>query len=54
MFLLTDKPVLYVCNVDEKSILTGNSFTNEVDEIAQSEGAEMLIVAAKLEAEIGE
>jgi len=54
VFLLTDKPVLYVCNVDEQSILKGNSFTNQVADIAKSEGAEMLIVAAKLEAEIGE
>ena len=54
VFLLTDKPVLYVCNVDEKSILTGNAFTAQIEKVAESEGAEMLIVAAKLEAEIGE
>jgi len=53
-FLITDKPVLYVCNVDEKSILTGNAYTDLIRDIAKSENAEMLIIAAKLEAEITE
>ena len=44
--LLTDKPVLYVCNVDEKSAVTGNAYTEEK--------AEMLVVAAATEADIAE
>lgn len=54
VFLLTDKPVMYVCNVDEKSILTGNEYTKQISEISEQEGAEMLIIAGKLEAEITE
>lgn len=54
IFLITDKPVLYVCNVDEKSVLSGNKFTKKVEEIAKAEEAEMLVIAAKLEAEIAE
>lgn len=54
IFLLTDKAVLYVCNVDEKSLKTGNHYTEKVKQLADSEGAEMLIIAAKLEAEIAE
>ena len=46
--LLTDKPVLYVCNVDEKSAVTGNEHTRA------DERAEMLIVAAATEADIAE
>ncbi|MEQ8324433.1 MAG: redox-regulated ATPase YchF [Vicingaceae bacterium] len=53
-FLLTNKPVLYVCNVDEKAIIEGNQYTAQVEELAAKEGAEVLIVAAKLEAEIAE
>ena len=53
-FLLTVKPVMYICNVDEKSVLTGNDYTRKVEEIAQREGAEVLIIAGKLEAEITE
>ena len=54
IFLLTDKPVLYVCNVDESSLKSGNDYTERIREIAENEGAEMLIIAAKLEAEIAE
>jgi GTP-binding protein YchF len=54
IFLITDKPVLYVCNVDETSLLTGNAYTKKIEEIAKSEDAEMLIIAGKLEAEIAE
>lgn len=54
IFLLTDKAVLYVCNVDEKSLKTGNHYTEKVKQLSDSEGAEMLIIAAKLEAEIAE
>ena len=52
--LLTDKPVLYVCNVDEKSALTGNAHTEAVARAIASEKAEMLIIAAATEADIAE
>ena len=48
--LLTDKPVLYVCNVDEKSASTGNAHTEAVRRAIEGENAEMLIVAAATEA----
>ncbi len=51
--LLTDKPVLYVCNVDEKSASTGNAHTEAVRRAIEGENAEMLIVAAT-EADIAE
>jgi len=53
-FMLTDKPVLYVCNVDEKSAINGNKYTDAVREAIHEERAEMLIIAAKTEAEIAE
>ena len=52
--LLTDKPVLYLCNVDEKSAVTGNKYTQAVAEAIKDENAEMLIVAAATEADIAE
>ena len=52
--LLTDKPVLYVCNVDEKSAVTGNAYTEAVKAAIAGENAEMLIVAAATEADIAE
>lgn len=52
--LLTDKPVLYVCNVDEKSAVSGNAYTEAVREAIAGENAEMLIVAAATEADIAE
>ncbi len=52
--LLTDKPVLYLCNVDEKSAVTGNKYTEAVAEAIKDEKAEMLIVAAATEADIAE
>ena len=54
LFLLTSKPVLYVCNVDDASVLTGNAYVEQVREAIKEEHAEMLIVAAKTEAEIAE
>lgn len=53
-FLLTSKPVLYVCNVDEGSVKTGNRYTEMVREAIKDEDAELLIVAAKTESEIAE
>ena len=52
--LLTDKPVLYVCNVDEKSAVNGNAYTEAVAKAIEGEHAEMLIVAAATEADIAE
>ncbi len=53
-FLITDKPVLYVCNVDEQSVLNGNKYSDMVKENIAGENAEMLIIAAQSEAEIAE
>ena len=50
MNLLTDKPVLYVCNVDEASAVSGNAHTEAVKAAIANENAEMLIVAAATEA----
>ncbi len=52
--LLTDKPVLYVCNVDEASAVSGNAHTEAVKAAIADEKAEMLIVAAATEADIAE
>ncbi len=52
--LLTDKPVLYVCNVDEKSAVTGNVHTEAVARAIANEKAEMLVIAAATEADIAE
>ncbi|MEE1885224.1 redox-regulated ATPase YchF [Pedobacter flavus] len=52
--LLTQKPVLYVCNVDEGSVVNGNAFTAKVAEAIKDENAEMLIISAKIESEIAE
>lgn len=54
LYLLTSKPVLYVCNVEEASAATGNAHVEAVREAVKSEGAEILVVAAKIESEIAE
>ena len=54
LFLLTDKPILYVCNVDEASVKTGNKYTQVVFEAVKSESAEVLIIGAGIEADISE
>ena len=48
------KPVLYVCNVDEASAVSGNSYVEAVREAVKDEQAEVLVVAAKIESEIAE
>ncbi len=53
-FLLTNKPVLYVCNVDEASAKDGNRFVNAVKEAVKDEDAELLVIAAATEADIAE
>jgi GTP-binding protein YchF len=50
--LLTSKPVLYVCNVEEASADQGNAFSDKVKEFAASKGAEAVVVSAKIESEI--
>jgi GTP-binding protein YchF len=52
LFLLTIKPVIYVCNVDEKSVVSGNTFTEQVKEATKNEHAEILLVSAAIESEI--
>lgn len=52
--LLTNKPILYVCNVDEASVLTGNAYVDAVKEAIKDENAEMLMIAAATEADIAE
>ncbi len=54
LFLLTSKPVLYVCNVDEASAVNGNAYVDAVCEAIKNEGAELLIVAAATESDIAE
>lgn len=50
--LLTAKPVLYACNVDENSAKSGNEFVERIRKIADAEGAEVLVISAKIESEI--
>ncbi|WP_315339937.1 redox-regulated ATPase YchF [Hoylesella oralis] len=52
LFLLTAKPVLYVCNVDENSAKNGNEYSRKVEAMATEEGAEALVIAAKTEEDI--
>jgi GTP-binding protein YchF len=54
LFLLTSKPVMYVCNVDDASAVNGNAYTEAVRKAVEGEGAQILIVAAKTESEIAE
>lgn len=54
LFLLTMKPVMYVCNVDEKSAVTGNKYVTRVREALNGKDAEILVIAGEVEAEIAE
>ncbi len=54
LFLLTMKPVMYVCNVDEKSAVTGNKYVESVKETMKGKNAEILVIAGAVEAEIAE
>lgn len=54
LFLLTQKPVLYVANVDEASILTGNKFSEALSKVAEEEGAEVIVMNNTIEAQISE
>ena len=52
--LLTKKPVLYVCNVDENAIKNGNPWIEKIEEMAKKEGSDTLVLAAQIEADINE
>ena len=54
MQLLTDKPVLYVCNVDESSAVNGNAYVGQVRQVAEAEQADVLVLAVSTEADINE
>ena len=54
LFLLTSKPVLYVCNVDDASAVSGNAYVEQVREAIKNEDAGLMIVAAQTESEIAE
>ena len=54
LFLLTNKPVMYVCNVDDASAVSGNQYVDAVREAIKNENAQLLIVAAQTESEIAE
>lgn len=52
MWLLTIKPVIYVCNVDEASVVKGNNYTQAVADATKAENAEIILVSAAIESEI--
>lgn len=54
LFLLTDKPVMYVCNVDEASVKSGNAHVEAVKNAVAEEQAEILVISAAIEADIAE
>ncbi|MBR4826308.1 MAG: redox-regulated ATPase YchF [Bacteroidales bacterium] len=54
LFLLTNKPVMYVCNVDDASAVSGNAYVDAVREAVREENAEILVISARTESEIAE
>ena len=54
LYLLTNKPVMYICNVDDASAANGNAYVDAVREAVKDENAEILVIAAKTESEIAE
>jgi GTP-binding protein YchF len=54
LFLLTNKPVMYVCNVDEKSAVAGNAYVEQVKNAVKDEDAQVLVLAAQTESDIAE
>jgi len=54
LFLLTNKPMMYVCNVDDASAVNGNAYVDAVRESVKDENSEILIISAKTESEIAE
>lgn len=54
LFLLTSKPIIYVCNVDDASAINGNAYVEKVKDALKDQNTEILIIAGKLEAEIAD
>jgi GTP-binding protein YchF len=54
LMLLTNKPVMYVCNVDEGSVVNGNAYVEQVKEAVKGEGAEIIMISAAIEADIAQ
>lgn len=54
IFLLTEKPVVYVCNVDESSVIKGNNYVDELQQAVKDENAEVLLISAAIEADIAQ
>ncbi len=54
LFLLTDKPIMYVCNVDDASAVEGNHYVEKVREVLKEQNPVILVIAGELEAEISE
>ena len=54
LMLLTTKPVIYVCNVDESAVVNGNKYSEAVREAVKDENAEVLLIGAGIEADIAE
>jgi hypothetical protein len=54
LFLLTNKPVMYVCNVEDEAAINGNAYVDQVKEYLASKEEEILVLAARLESEIAE
>ncbi len=54
LFLLTNKPIMYVCNVDDASVTKGNKYVDAVRKVAEEEHAEVIVISAKTEADIAE
>jgi len=54
LYLLTNKPIMYVCNVDESAVVSGNQHVAAVKEAVKNENARVLVIAAQTEAEIAE
>lgn len=54
LMLLTIKPIIYVCNVEEKSVISGNAFVEQLRTSVKDENAEVIIVSANIESEIAQ
>ena len=54
MQFITDKPVMYICNVEESSAVSGNSYVDQIKEAVKNEQAEVLVLAVATEADINE
>ena len=54
LFLLTMKPVIFVCNIDEKSAVAGNKYVERVREFLKGQSTDILVIAGEIEAEIAD